>query len=246
MPGQKHVYYWQIESCCDIIVYLKGGKTHTFTLCSFWTPAHIPSFSLQKNQLLSQKLLFVKIINPRFYCPDNCSGRGVCNNHHVTHVHSNTTNNAPLMFLRPTCECFDTSDSSPGCTHTSIIRAPLMDVESCGDVVIHDSNDLDDSNNSKSDDSSGFSRAGGGPWAKLGANYSKAWKVYRWIFGVCILPLYHDIFLSWIMRWTWIYNVYIPGVIIKEGVGGINVWLHFYMPLWCQGAISSLDTDFRT
>ena len=42
---------------------------------------------------------------PDMFCPANCAGRGVCNfNADVNGI------------TRPKCECFDTTDTSPGCT----------------------------------------------------------------------------------------------------------------------------------
>lgn len=46
---------------------------------------------------------------PELYCPFNCAGRGVCNYAY--------TNNS---VVRPKCECFDTNDTTPGCSDSLI------------------------------------------------------------------------------------------------------------------------------
>jgi hypothetical protein len=46
---------------------------------------------------------------PDLFCPFNCAGRGVCN-------YDNIFNGT----VRPACECFDTSDTSLGCSDSQI------------------------------------------------------------------------------------------------------------------------------
>lgn len=46
---------------------------------------------------------------PDLFCPFMCAGRGVCN-------YSNTVNGT----IQPKCECFDSADTSPGCSDSMI------------------------------------------------------------------------------------------------------------------------------
>jgi hypothetical protein len=46
---------------------------------------------------------------PDLFCPFNCAGRGICN-------FANTFNNT----IRPKCECFDTTDTSEGCSESLV------------------------------------------------------------------------------------------------------------------------------
>jgi hypothetical protein len=46
---------------------------------------------------------------PSLFCPFNCAGRGTCN-----------FGNAVNGTVRPVCECFDKTDTSPGCSESSI------------------------------------------------------------------------------------------------------------------------------
>lgn len=53
---------------------------------------------------------------PELFCPFNCAGRGVCN-------YTNTANGV----VRPKCECFDTSDTSPSCSNSQIPDGGFLD-----------------------------------------------------------------------------------------------------------------------
>ena len=53
---------------------------------------------------------------PDLFCPFNCAGRGVCN-------YNNVVNGT----VRPTCECFDKSDTSPGCSDSQIFDGDFID-----------------------------------------------------------------------------------------------------------------------
>ena len=53
---------------------------------------------------------------PDLFCPFNCAGRGVCNYETVV----NGT-------VRPTCECFDPTDTSPGCSDSLLPAGDFMD-----------------------------------------------------------------------------------------------------------------------
>mmetsp|Transcript_3820 Transcript_3820/g.10026 ORF Transcript_3820/g.10026 Transcript_3820/m.10026 type:complete len:886 (-) Transcript_3820:158-2815(-) len=54
---------------------------------------------------------------PDLFCPFNCAGRGVCN---YDFVGVNGTN-------QPKCECFDDSDTSPGCSDSLIQDGDFLD-----------------------------------------------------------------------------------------------------------------------
>lgn len=53
---------------------------------------------------------------PDLFCPFNCAGRGVCNYDAII----NGT-------VRPACECFDKSDTSPGCSDSLIQKGDFFD-----------------------------------------------------------------------------------------------------------------------
>ena len=53
---------------------------------------------------------------PDLFCPFNCAGRGVCN-------YENVVNGT----VRPTCECFDPTDTSPGCSDSLLPAGDFMD-----------------------------------------------------------------------------------------------------------------------
>ncbi len=54
---------------------------------------------------------------PDLFCPFNCAGRGICN---FDHVSVNGT-------AQPKCECFDSSDTSPGCSDSLIQNGDFLD-----------------------------------------------------------------------------------------------------------------------
>jgi hypothetical protein len=53
---------------------------------------------------------------PDMFCPANCAGRGKCNFNAVVNG-----------VVRPQCECFDTSDTSPGCTSSLVLDGKYID-----------------------------------------------------------------------------------------------------------------------
>jgi hypothetical protein len=53
---------------------------------------------------------------PDLFCPFNCAGRGVCN-------YENVVNGT----IQPKCECFDTSDTSPGCSDSLLPNGDFLD-----------------------------------------------------------------------------------------------------------------------
>ena len=53
---------------------------------------------------------------PDLFCPFNCAGRGVCN-------YDNIVNGT----RRPTCECFDSSDTSSACSDSLIPNGDFLD-----------------------------------------------------------------------------------------------------------------------
>lgn len=53
---------------------------------------------------------------PDLFCPFQCAGRGVCN-------YDVTVNGT----LRPTCECFDPNDTSPGCSDSLLPNGGFFD-----------------------------------------------------------------------------------------------------------------------
>jgi len=53
---------------------------------------------------------------PDLFCPFNCAGRGICNYDTIV----NGT-------VRPTCECFDKSDISPGCSDSLLQKGDFFD-----------------------------------------------------------------------------------------------------------------------
>lgn len=53
---------------------------------------------------------------PDLFCPFNCAGRGICNYDTIV----NGT-------IRPTCECFDKSDISPGCSDSLLQKGDFFD-----------------------------------------------------------------------------------------------------------------------
>ncbi len=60
---------------------------------------------------------------PDLFCPFNCAGRGVCN---YENVGVNGT-------VQPKCECFDKSDTSPGCSDSLIQNGDFLD--DAGDLL---------------------------------------------------------------------------------------------------------------
>ena len=54
---------------------------------------------------------------PDLFCPFNCAGRGVCN---YDAIGFNNT-------VQPTCECFDKSDTSPGCSDSQIQKGDFFE-----------------------------------------------------------------------------------------------------------------------
>jgi hypothetical protein len=73
---------------------------------------------------LGEGLLPVTLVCPRLsqacpdlFCPFNCAGRGVCN-------YNATDGNGTV---RPKCECFDTSDSSLGCSDSAVPDGGFLD-----------------------------------------------------------------------------------------------------------------------
>lgn len=53
---------------------------------------------------------------PDLFCPFNCAGRGVCNFANVENGN-----------VRPKCECFDTTDTTPGCSESQIPDGKYLD-----------------------------------------------------------------------------------------------------------------------
>ncbi|KAG7370780.1 leishmanolysin-like protease [Nitzschia inconspicua] len=53
---------------------------------------------------------------PDLFCPFNCAGRGVCN-------YENVVNGT----IQPKCECFDPSDTSPGCSDSLLPTGAFLD-----------------------------------------------------------------------------------------------------------------------
>ena len=53
---------------------------------------------------------------PDMFCPANCAGRGVCNFENVLDG-----------ITRPKCECYDRSDTSPGCTTSLVLDGKYID-----------------------------------------------------------------------------------------------------------------------
>jgi hypothetical protein len=58
---------------------------------------------------------------PDLFCPFNCAGRGVCN---YTSV-SSEVNNKTLTY--PKCECFDSNDTSDGCSSSLVPNGDFLD-----------------------------------------------------------------------------------------------------------------------
>ncbi len=54
---------------------------------------------------------------PDLFCPFNCAGRGVCN---YENVGADGT-------IQPKCECFDKSDTSPGCSDSQVFDGDFID-----------------------------------------------------------------------------------------------------------------------
>lgn len=54
---------------------------------------------------------------PDLFCPFNCAGRGVCN---YDYIGVNNT-------VQPNCECFDKSDTSPGCSDSLVQDGDFLD-----------------------------------------------------------------------------------------------------------------------
>ena len=70
------------------------------------------SHSISVGQGLVQTTIFCPRLSqacPDLFCPFNCAGRGVCN-------YGNAVNGT----IRPTCECFDSSDTSEACSDSLI------------------------------------------------------------------------------------------------------------------------------
>ena len=70
----------------------------------------------QHSVRVGQGLLETKLTCPRLsqacpdlFCPFNCAGRGTCN-------YANTVNGT----IQPKCECFDETDTSPGCSDSLV------------------------------------------------------------------------------------------------------------------------------
>lgn len=53
---------------------------------------------------------------PDLFCPFTCAGRGICN-------YNNVVNGT----IQPKCECFDTADTSPGCSDSLIPDGGFLD-----------------------------------------------------------------------------------------------------------------------
>lgn len=53
---------------------------------------------------------------PDLFCPFNCAGRGTCN-------YANTIDGV----VRPKCECFDSSDTTPGCSESLVPDGGFLD-----------------------------------------------------------------------------------------------------------------------
>ena len=77
------------------------------------------SFFCQSTGALPQTLVCPRLSTacPDLFCPFNCAGRGVCN---YDSIGVNST-------IRPTCECFDKSDTSPGCSDSLIQDGDFLD-----------------------------------------------------------------------------------------------------------------------
>lgn len=68
--------------------------------------------------LLQQTIICPRLssICPELFCPFNCAGRGTCN-------YAHTVNGT----VRPKCECFDSSDTSEGCSDSMIPEGVFLD-----------------------------------------------------------------------------------------------------------------------
>ena len=85
------------------------------------------NYDFEELELISNTGVFEgKVICPRLtqacpemFCPVNCAGRGEC-------IFDNEVNGTVV----PVCQCFDTSDTSPGCSASLILDGKYLENDS--------------------------------------------------------------------------------------------------------------------
>lgn len=85
---------------------------------SAYSISHTVFFASPRTGALPQTLVCPRLSTacPDLYCPFQCAGRGVCNYDH-------TVNGT----MQPKCECFDATDTSPGCSDSLLPNGDFFD-----------------------------------------------------------------------------------------------------------------------